>query len=463
MVPGGRCAGLLWWALAAPSLARGDTELLLARRLPDTAVNPIFGNQGTVIQVFDGLTQAFFHTTESHSACFVEHGANLETELQSAVVNVVFCIGELFQGHANQIGNHLGQLLIAADRILDGWRQLVHTCLTGDMIASVRAVGAHLQNVSYVGGHLRANGMDIVHQLSDAVLHFHDHRFEEFGADLGLAFRRVLLSNCTSVPEGPPTAQVMEQMSGGIMQGFFGPGVTFRIVRGDGQQLELDLHRCIAENQIFFQTTFALAWRFFAQLSAGGWHEVQNHTNQWTGSLALVLLQVPQALHKCGMTDEQQGMLRDAMSQLNSTLNSPPHVVFTDGVGFRADTVGVQMTQAVQAWSEQQWEAFGAHLGKMLQELVLLLFPQEYSVDSAGQLHRQLSLAGHAAAGDAHGGSPHKASSSAASSLGSSIASVLVVLCTMVALTALLVALRSRRTLKRWSVVQGGADREAIE
>lgn len=439
-------------ALLSASVASQNTASLVG------SLNPTFGDEGTVIQVFDGMTQAFFHTTESHSSCFVTHGADLKTELQGSAVNVAFVIGELFQGHADQIGNNLGELLIAVERILAGWRELVHTCLSDDMMTSLRSVGDHLRNMSYIGGHLRANGMDIVHQLSDAVLDFHDHRFQEFGTDLGLAFRRVLLSNCTALPEGAPTEEVMTQMSGGIIQGFFGPGVTFRMVQGDGQQLELDLHRCVADNQVFFQTTWALAWRFFGQLAAGGWGNVQNHTDQWTGNLAIVLIQLPQALHKCGMTQEQQGMLRHAMSQLNSTLNSPPHVVFTDGVGFRADTVGVQMTQAVQAWSENHWESFGAHLGKLLQELVLLLFPQEYSVDGTGQLHRQLTRAGQASAraeGGSRGDSEHDGSgSSMASSVAGSLVSILVVLSTMVALTVLLVALRSRKTLNMWRVVQ---------
>lgn len=468
MLPACRNAPLVCALFVAVSLAREDVvppAPLLARRLPAVATNPLFGNQGTVLQVFDGITQAFFHTTESHSSCFVAHGADLETQLQSAVVNVVFTIGQLFQGHSDQIGNNLGELMIAVDRILDGWSQLVHTCLSADLLATVHSVGDHLQNMSYIGRHLRANGMDVVHQLSDAILDFHDHHFMEFGRDLGLAFRRVLLSNCTSVPEGGPTSDVMGEMSGGLIQGFFGPGVTFQIVQGNGQQLTLDLHQCVAENQLFFQTTWALAWRFFAQLAAGGWGEVQNHTDQWTGNLAIVLLQLPQALHKCGMTAAQQGMLRHAMSQLNNTLNNGTHVVFTDGIGFRADSVGVQMTQAVQSWSELHWEAFGEHLGKLLQELVLLLFPQEYSVDAGGELHRQLegleAAGGHAgleAPGRAHGGSPHDSNPAFADSIAGSFASLLIALFAMVSLTVLLVAVRSRKSLNMWGVTNRGSN-----
>lgn len=49
--------------------------------------------------------------------------------------------------------------------------------------------------------------------------------------------------------------------------------------------------------------------------------------------------------------------------------------------------VSVDLAQAVDHWTQHKWHDFGTDLGKLLQELVVLVFPssysQEYSVDQS--------------------------------------------------------------------------------
>merc|ERR1712070_916138 len=60
--------------------------------------------------------------------------------------------------------------------------------------------------------------------------------------------------------------------------------------------------------------------------------------------------------------------------------------------------VSVDLSEAAEAWSKHRWHAFGADIGKLLQELVLLVFPRKYSLDAAGFLKRELKLVGGGAA-----------------------------------------------------------------
>jgi len=49
-----------------------------------------------------------------------------------------------------------------------------------------------------------------------------------------------------------------------------------------------------------------------------------------------------------------------------------------------------KMAKAVEAWTNYDFDTFGKQIGMLLRELVMLAFPQKYSVDANGRLKRQL-------------------------------------------------------------------------
>jgi hypothetical protein len=49
------------------------------------------------------------------------------------------------------------------------------------------------------------------------------------------------------------------------------------------------------------------------------------------------------------------------------------------------------MAKAVEAWTEWHFKQFGENVGVMLRDFVLMVYPEKYSVDENGRLHRQLS------------------------------------------------------------------------
>lgn len=49
------------------------------------------------------------------------------------------------------------------------------------------------------------------------------------------------------------------------------------------------------------------------------------------------------------------------------------------------------MAKAVEAWTNWDFERFGYELGELFRGLVMLTFPQKYSLDANGRLRRGLS------------------------------------------------------------------------
>merc|ERR1711988_1148556 len=54
------------------------------------------------------------------------------------------------------------------------------------------------------------------------------------------------------------------------------------------------------------------------------------------------------------------------------------------------DNLSKAFTVALQDWREHSWSAFGSQLGSILRDMIVLTFPQKYSVDAAGRLRRSM-------------------------------------------------------------------------
>merc|ERR1712137_422062 len=158
----------------------------------------------------------------------------------------------------------------------------------------------HLSNLTYVAGHLNANGADIVREVASASKAFDSGDYRTFGREIGQAGRKILLSksNIPNLPEFSPSLHQLVNMSAGIAQGFFGRGFSIDITsdkkivtmsvdetsgwdldednddsiehkpENEGHMLKLhvDMHRCVKRNRHFFfsSAVFGVLY-FFAQ------------------------------------------------------------------------------------------------------------------------------------------------------------------------------------------------------
>merc|ERR1719355_516412 len=96
------------------------------------------------------------------------------------------------------------------------------------------------------------------------------------------------------------------------------------------------------------------------------------------------MMQLPTALSNCGVSEDLQTMLTEAIQSLGDVkvqMQFPRAQL--DG-----NTVADEMAQAVEAWTNWNFKGFGYELGKLLRELVMLALPQKYSVDASGRLRR---------------------------------------------------------------------------
>merc|ERR1719162_1617425 len=98
----------------------------------------------------------------------------------------------------------------------------------------------------------------------------------------------------------------------------------------------------------------------------------------------------PMALKKCGVSANMQTMLMEAIKTLNDLKVEFhfPQETAEAAEALRTNEVAEKMAQAVEAWTNWDFKQFGYELGKLFRELVILAFPQKYSVDVSGRLQR---------------------------------------------------------------------------
>merc|ERR1719413_131266 len=95
------------------------------------------------------------------------------------------------------------------------------------------------------------------------------------------------------------------------------------------------------------------------------------------------MMQLPSALRRCNISKEQEEAFVDAVKSFGSGLSMPLTMPGKDGVKSQAAD---NLAQAVKDWTDMKWYSFGSDLGKVMQEMVTVMFPSKYSVDAAGGL-----------------------------------------------------------------------------
>merc|ERR1712217_248408 len=103
--------------------------------------------------------------------------------------------------------------------------------------------------------------------------------------------------------------------------------------------------------------------------------------------LASVLQSLPSALTKCGLDEDDQGLLLASMMAVNHV-----HTKFTFPESAEAPDNGNlvhDLEKAANAWKKLDWFRLGEILGHMPLELTLQSFPELYDVDSTGKLRER--------------------------------------------------------------------------
>lgn len=357
------------------------------------------------IAVVSGLVEQFMHKVslqDNEKACLEKNMEQITGDVMGTVGNIVVAVKALIEGKGTVQPGETGSLVSAGIDTLMKLSslaalstQLLQNCVHGDALDLLKTVGHHMTNGTYLERRFLVGGVDIAHSLADSIFAFEHHDFHRFGADIGVALRKVLLStnnNATRLPEGVPDRVIIQKATEGLMKGFFVSGSAIEITDTAHPDVNMivNLHQCIGGNSAFFKELWGAAWNLIAQLSANGlqhglgFDPDQKGQPKWEGELMEAMMQFPMALAKCGVSADMQTMFMEAIKSLKDV-----HVAFKIPVdGTDATDAAERMAKAVEAWSSWDFEGFGFQLGTLFRELVMLGFPQQYSMDASGRLQR---------------------------------------------------------------------------
>jgi len=370
--------------------------------------------------IVSGIIEAFMHKvqlTRGEKHCLETNLATLTEDIVGTTEDLVKGIKALMAGQTKDHHWKSQQTKVASESTLattgmDGAMKLtslitmsttlMKNCVEGDALDMMKTVGRHFINMKYISHRLLVSGVDIAHRMSDSIISFEDGHFHRLGMDIGTVLRKVLLSNSergSHLPEGVPEEAIIQETSEGLFRGFFtrGSGMEITDSAAPDVDIQLDLHRCIAGNHEFFKEVWLAMWNLVAELAvSAGHHDWKTFENpfgddsgeqpKWMGELMVAMMQVPMALSRCNIDKDMQQMLMQAIKSiqyLKVHFIFPHHIITTEEATKR-------MALAVSAWTNWDFKKFGREIGTLLQEFVILMYPQEYSVDSSGRLRRQL-------------------------------------------------------------------------
>jgi len=312
-------------------------------------------------------------------------------------------------------------------------RKLAEKCLQGDALDALNTAGVHLHDMSYVGGHLAANGVDVMTEISSAINAYDDADYYLFGKNMGAAWRKVLLSKERSHVNLPqPSSEAVEEITQSFFSSFFGRGASLQVLTDADKSAQrfievpplqetadsvsasspdaglepvpiaapvpgttqpekvfsVDLHSCVSKNMQLFESAWAPIREILEDVEdapSGGLGQLASDGPS-INTLAMSMFDLQTALETCNIGNEKEAMLIDSLlsdSHFHTSIDLPEAKI-------RQDEVSKGVREAVQDWRTQRWSALGSQLGDLLRGQVLLAFPQKYAIDDMGMLRHQL-------------------------------------------------------------------------
>jgi len=345
-----------------------------------------------VADVIEGMTQGFFGRSipRPQKDCVTNSLGALSQVVMRAAVRVVELSEQVFEPEKTNLHHQDGETNIEVLRdlrieIIDMVHlqgRLMANCARNSTMDVLKLAGNHLKNLTYVGGRFVANGAAIVSEVSDAIIAFKARNYFSFGSDIGKMWRRVLLSKAHREDEVQPTPAMIEAMSWGALEGFFGPN-SYLVLTSDDTPLSLriNLHSCITQNLPFLQSVWNTLMLFIAQLAIDDLPP--NVQQAWQANMAAALIGLPTAMRQCNIDAQEEEMLSDSLRSLHFDVQLPQDTI-------ESRETSMDLAHAIRDWTKGEWRNFGADIGHLLQEFVIAAFPQMYSVDAARSLRREL-------------------------------------------------------------------------
>jgi hypothetical protein len=327
------------------------------------------------------------------------------------------------------VANPIDPLIVALElsqrlaSMMEYEEKITDKCLKLDARSELRAAIHHLTNVSFAGGRLVANGVDIVTELGQAIGAYDDKQYRMFGDNVGLAARKVLISQKSDSLEKlfhEPSPRDIEETTSNLVRSLFGgdmqvqistDGVTtlappppgYFVTPGSNvtpplvpwtllpaSEVNVDLHKCIVGNQLLFTDAWKPMWSIMNKLTATSSSNldmpmIEKATGEGAegfGAFAMSLLDVQIALRRCGFNSEQEAILLDSIAAgkgFHSKVDMPKEKL--------SKTYATKnVAKAVDAWEDERYDEFGKRMGTTLRELLLETFPGKYKVDHVGTL-----------------------------------------------------------------------------
>eukprot|EP00928_Gymnodinium_smaydae_P079096 TRINITY_DN63110_c0_g1_i1.p1 TRINITY_DN63110_c0_g1~~TRINITY_DN63110_c0_g1_i1.p1 ORF type:complete len:614 (-),score=163.07 TRINITY_DN63110_c0_g1_i1:91-1932(-) len=327
-------------------------------------------------------------------------------------------------------------------RMMELENKVADKCLHQDAKDALKAAARHMHNMSYVGGHLISNGVDIMTELTKAVSAYEEGDYRAFGDNFGMAARKTLLSKEGEGLHGllhAPTRAEIEEVTSSLVGSMFGHDMTLEvwtdpittmapppamyympptampplpngtIVYANTQpppaevpwvllpaaDVKVDLHSCVQGNQKLFKTAWSPVFKVMSKMAqtstADGMTMLEKGTAtgaEGMGALAMSMLDMQIALRRCGFTAEQEAILWDAM-EAGKGWHTKFHVP-DDETEHENEQISKNMAHAVTEWKDRDYDQFGKRLGVALREMAITAFPEKYFVDSNGRLRRHL-------------------------------------------------------------------------
>eukprot|EP00930_Biecheleria_cincta_P048735 TRINITY_DN33_c0_g1_i2.p1 TRINITY_DN33_c0_g1~~TRINITY_DN33_c0_g1_i2.p1 ORF type:complete len:696 (-),score=164.18 TRINITY_DN33_c0_g1_i2:126-2156(-) len=328
--------------------------------------------------------------------------------------------------------------------------QIVSKCLQGDVKDTLLTASKNAENPQWLTKSFMANGPEAMSTLAAAQTAWEKGDAQGFGTQLGTGLREVFLStdNTGKLPEGLPPKKSLMNITGGFMQGFFGPGWTATVKTPEAPDgIKIDLNKCIGGNVGLLQTMWASTMYYYAKENsktasiAATTPEGQDSKEKQATMMAYTMMQMPSAMKKCGLSEQSQQAIKDAIAGMGKGVSVsytyPNNIPKMDSKAAISDAANTANDYGkLVSDPEGHSYSFGQELGNMFQSAaVSVLNPsQKYFVDSNGNLKTQLT---------------ELAAASGPGAAGSMITPVLLVL-TVVVLLLALIALKSRRALQGW-------------
>lgn len=386
---------MLQWSIRVALLA----QACLAETTPASAAAS--DAQKLESQVLSGVIEGFLskeHLAEDEMVCIQQMATDIDQEVKTTIQHLHDLVDKAFGSRrrllpAGEEGGGTMQLIpdIKASLInmIKFTKEQADRCIKDDRMQVIQFAVSHIGNLTYVGGQLLANGADIAMELTFAIKAWDKQQFEEFGKNIGQAYHDILVGAAGHHYAQAPPPAALAQISEGLLRGFFGN--NFALVLGKEQSdgtvvpLHISLHQCVAQNILFFRATFGAIAGFFEEVKRriDGLPHDPDAAQKEQMALATAMLGFPSALDKCGTTENQKVTMTDAV---HAMMNGQVKLDLPSSSTKPLDA-SIDLTAAAAAFDHQQWATFGMHLGKLLQRMALLAFPQKYSLDMNGALH----------------------------------------------------------------------------